>query len=85
MLAVELVFQRRSSRKSPAEESIPRLVQIVAAQRSKGLPRAFCRELGGEGEREKIKALIAFYSVSLLSPARLPRAFLDRRAEPPYE
>ena len=26
--------------------------------------RAFCRELGEDGEREKIKELIAFYSVS---------------------
>lgn len=34
------------------------------AERSKGLARAFCRELGQDGEREKIKELIAFYSVS---------------------
>lgn len=35
-----------------------------AAERSRGLARAFCRELGEDGEREKIKELIAFYSVS---------------------
>jgi hypothetical protein len=35
-----------------------------AAERSKGLARAFCRELGEDGELEKIKKIIAFYSVS---------------------
>jgi hypothetical protein len=35
-----------------------------AAERSKGLARAFCRGVGEDGLREKIKALIAFYSVS---------------------
>jgi len=35
-----------------------------ATERNKGLSRAFCRELGEDGELEKIKELIAFYSVS---------------------
>jgi hypothetical protein len=35
-----------------------------ATERSKGLARKFCRELGQEGELEKVKEVIAFYSVS---------------------
>ncbi|MET4359119.1 hypothetical protein ABIC08_009096 [Bradyrhizobium sp. RT9b] len=35
-----------------------------AVERSTGLSRAFCRELGEESELERIKELIAFYSVS---------------------
>lgn len=35
-----------------------------AAERSKGLARRFCGALAHEGELEKIKGLIAFYSVS---------------------
>jgi hypothetical protein len=35
-----------------------------ATERSKGLARGFCRELGEEGELEKIKELMAVYSVS---------------------
>jgi len=35
-----------------------------AVERSTGLTRAFCRKLGEESELEKIKELIAFYSVS---------------------
>src|SRR5262249_36133262 len=33
-------------------------------EQSSGLARAFCRELGGDNERDKIRQLIEFYSVS---------------------
>ena len=35
-----------------------------AAEQTRGLGRAFCRELGEDGELERIKEMIAFYSVS---------------------